>query len=90
MVLPSDMAPESLPCVCAQLCWPFNTLIQSGSGYSFDFQAEDIALDALGWDVMNETLSLFTASDFQSAYPVILVVCAPASCKHLNLSIPEL
>lgn len=81
--MPSESSWYQTPCqvtrphlgVCLQLCWPFNTLIQAGDNYAFDFQAEDNALDALGWNVQNETLSLFTAADFQSAFPVILVVC---------------
>jgi hypothetical protein len=34
-------------------------------------------LDALGWNVMNETLEVFTTADFQSAYPILLIVRTP-------------
>jgi hypothetical protein len=57
-----------------QLCWPFNTLVQAGNNYAFDFQAEDLVVDSLGWNVQNETLTLFTTSSFESAFPVIIVV----------------
>ena len=57
-----------------QLCWPFNTLIQTGPNYSLDNQAEDNVIDALGWNVVNDTLTLFTTSNIQSAFPVIVVV----------------
>ncbi|BDA44395.1 hypothetical protein COCOBI_05-5790 [Coccomyxa sp. Obi] len=60
-----------------QLCWPFNTLIQTGPTYALDNQAEDIVMDSLGWNVVNETLTLFTTSSFESPFPVIVQVTVP-------------
>ena len=57
-----------------QLCWPFNTLVQTGSGYFLDFQADDVVLDGLGFNVEDDTLTLFTTASMESAFPVILVV----------------
>ncbi len=65
-----------------QLCWPFNTLVQIGNSYAFDFQAEDNVLDGLGWDVQNDTLTLFTTARIESAFPVILVVSPLFSLLH--------
>lgn len=62
-------------CCYLQLCWPFNTLIQTGSKYGLDFQAEDIVIDSLGWNVVNDTLTLFTTSSFESAFPAVILVC---------------
>lgn len=62
--------------LCMQLCWPFNTLVQVGTKYGFDFQAEDMVLDALGWNVQNDTLTLFTTASLESAFPVVVVVSA--------------
>ncbi|EIE26110.1 hypothetical protein COCSUDRAFT_61106 [Coccomyxa subellipsoidea C-169] len=62
-----------------QLCWPYNTLVQIGNSYAFDFQAEDNVLDGLGWDVQNDTLTLFTTASIESAFPVIVVITVPSN-----------
>ncbi|KAK9915824.1 hypothetical protein WJX75_004569 [Coccomyxa subellipsoidea] len=85
--VPSQMAPTTErqhidltdhPFHTIQLCWPFNTLVQAGNNYAFDFQAEDLVVDSLGWNVQNETLTLFTTSSFESAFPVIIVITVPS------------
>ncbi|CAL8470358.1 g9900 [Coccomyxa elongata] len=71
------------------LCWPFNTLIQTGSKYGLDFRAEDIVIDSLGWNVVNDTLTLFTTSSFESAFPaIILVTVPPDGLRALFVSSP--
>jgi hypothetical protein len=70
-----------------QLCWPFNTLVQTGSGYFLDFQAEDVVLDGLGFNVEDDTLTLFTTASMESAFPVMLVVSILSSLVLLMSNI---
>ena len=61
----------------AQVCWPFNTVIQLGTNYSADLQAEAAVLAALGWDIANGTLQLFTAGNISTNLPISAVVRMP-------------
>ncbi|CAK0736661.1 hypothetical protein CVIRNUC_000782 [Coccomyxa viridis] len=57
-----------------QVCWPINTLIQPGSNYSLELQAQTAVLQALTWDVSNSSLQLSTNSSFRSLYPIVAIV----------------
>ncbi len=57
-----------------QVCWPINTLIQPGSNYSLELQAEASVLQALSWDVTNSSLQLSTNGSFRSMYPIVAIV----------------
>ena len=56
------------------MCWPINTLIQPGSNYSLELQAQNAVLQALTWDVSNSSLQLSTNSSFRSLYPIVAIV----------------
>jgi len=60
-----------------QVCWPINTLIQPGSNYSLELQAQSAVLQALSWDVVNSSLQLSTNGSFRSNYPIVAIVRAP-------------
>ena len=66
------MKTESL--MTSQVCWPVNTLIQPGSNYSLELQAEASVLQALSWDVTNSSLQLSTNGSFRSLYPIVAIV----------------
>ena len=57
-----------------QVCWPINTLIQPGSNYSLELQAQTNVLRALAWDVSNSSLQLSTNASFRSLYPIVAIV----------------
>ena len=63
----------------AQVCWPINTLIQPGSNYSLELQAEASVLQALSWDVTNSSLQLSTSGSFRTLYPIVAIVRDPLS-----------
>ncbi len=77
-----------------QVCWPINTLIQPGSNYSVELQAESSVLQALSWDVTNSSLQLSTNGSFRSLYPIVAIVsvtsvtaviCTPCvACRELQ------
>lgn len=58
----------------AQVCWPINTLIQPGSNYSLELQAQTGVLQALAWDVANSSLQLSTNASFRSINPIVAIV----------------
>ena len=60
----------------SQVCWPVNTLIQPGSNYSLELQAQSAVLQALSWDVVNSSLQLSTNGSFRSNYPIVAIVSA--------------
>ncbi len=60
-----------------QVCWPINTLIQPGSNYSLEVQAQTNVLQALAWDVRNSSLQLSTNASFRSLYPIVAIVRSP-------------
>ena len=64
-------------CLTTQVCWPINTLIQPGSNYSLDLQAEASVLQALSWNVANSSLQLSTSGSFRSMYPIVAIVRDP-------------
>ena len=45
-----------------QVCWPWNTLIQPGKGYTIDIQAERSVLAALAWKVPSSPQYACTAA----------------------------
>ena len=57
-----------------QVCWPINTLIQPGSNYSLELQAQANVLRALAWDVSNSSLQLSTNASFRSLHPIVAIV----------------
>lgn len=86
---------ELCACKCTQVCWPVNTVIQTGANYSADLQAEASVLPALGWDVSNGTLQLFTTDNISTNLPISAVVRLPLcmlmcgrlhACNYLSRS----
>jgi len=82
-----------------QVCWPINTLIQPGSNYSLELQAQSAVLQALSWDVVNASLQLSTNGSFRSNYPIVAIVSAlftlyPAAREvsrlHVAMCLPRL